>query len=437
METPSTYNARKNALVRHLAPKALPDTVVPKETNADKTTTAAVAGALILRPGSMTGPAHGDDSKVPESATVGSRGRKRSRSPTGNMDKMRSGGSSSSMAIIPVDPEMLKEAAESAKRKEVEANLANKPPWVLKRVQGGHDGRVRCLAMEPKGQWFASGSSDTIIKIWDLATGRCRLDLVAHKEAVRGVAISALSPYMFSCSDDHSVLNWDLETNAVTRNFHGHLSAVYTVNTHPSQENIIVTGGRDATVRVWDIRSRKDAMRFEGHTGSVLCSAVQRSEPQIISGGDEGFVYMWDLVAGKAMTRMTRHKKPVRAVAPHPVENTMVSVGADEARKWRLPSGDFYCNLNTMPHAPQGVWSCASISPTKDVLFTGSEDGAMRFYDYASHSMYQGGSTKDAKGTVLGEGGILASTFDVTGTRLFTAEGDKTIKMWQERETKE
>jgi pleiotropic regulator 1 len=65
-------------------------------------------------------------------------------------------------------------------------------------------------------------------------------------------------------------------------------------------------------------------------------------------------------------------------------------------------------------------------------LFTGSEEGGMRFYDWETSTMFQHGMTASAPGTVLGEGGILASTFDPSGKRLLTAEGDKTVKMWWE-----
>lgn len=37
-------------------------------------------------------------------------------------------------------------------------------PWTLYRVIAGHLGWVRCLAVEPGNEWFATGSVDRIIK---------------------------------------------------------------------------------------------------------------------------------------------------------------------------------------------------------------------------------------------------------------------------------
>jgi pleiotropic regulator 1 len=41
--------------------------------------------------------------------------------------------------------------------------------------------------------------------------------------------------------------------NQVIRNYSGHLSGVYCISLHPTL-NILATGGRDACVRIWDIR---------------------------------------------------------------------------------------------------------------------------------------------------------------------------------------
>ena len=48
---------------------------------------------------------------------------------------------------------------------------------------------------------------------------------------------------------------WDLEQNKVIRHYHGHLSGVYSCALHPTID-VLITGGRDSTARVWDIRTK-------------------------------------------------------------------------------------------------------------------------------------------------------------------------------------
>jgi WD40 repeat protein len=50
-------------------------------------------------------------------------------------------------------------------------------------------------------------------------------------------------------TDVTQVKCWDLECNKVIRNYHGHLSAVYSLSVHPTLD-VIVTGSRDSTARV-------------------------------------------------------------------------------------------------------------------------------------------------------------------------------------------
>ena len=39
------------------------------------------------------------------------------------------------------------------------------PPWKLMRVISGHLGWVRCIAVDPSNDWFATGSGDRTIKV--------------------------------------------------------------------------------------------------------------------------------------------------------------------------------------------------------------------------------------------------------------------------------
>lgn len=60
-------------------------------------------------------------------------------------------------------------------------------PWKLYRVIAGHTGHVRCCSVEPNNEWFATGSNDRTIKIWDLATGTIKLTYTGHVSSVRSL----------------------------------------------------------------------------------------------------------------------------------------------------------------------------------------------------------------------------------------------------------
>lgn len=56
----------------------------------------------------------------------------------------------------------------------------------------------------------------------------------------------------------HSLIN--SFTLQVIRNYHGHLSGVYCMALHPTLD-LIMTGGRDSTCRVWDMRTKLQVIR--------------------------------------------------------------------------------------------------------------------------------------------------------------------------------
>jgi len=89
-------------------------------------------------------------------------------------------------------------------------------PWKLKTVISGHLGWVHSLAVDPTNEWFATGSADRTIKIWDLASGQLKLTLTGHISSVRGLVVSDRHPYLFSAGEDKQIKCWDLECNKVS-----------------------------------------------------------------------------------------------------------------------------------------------------------------------------------------------------------------------------
>lgn len=189
-------------------------------------------------------------------------------------------------------------------------------PWKTYRVISGHLGWVRSVAFDPTNDWFATGSGDRTIKIWETASGKLRLTLTGHTEQVTGLSVSERHPYMFSCGLDKAVKCWDLEQNKVIRNYHGHLSGVYSLALHPVLD-ILATGGRDSTCRVWDMRTKVQIFALSGHQDNVCAILMQGTDPQIITGSHDKTIKLWDLRMGKTLATLTNHKKAVRAVCFH------------------------------------------------------------------------------------------------------------------------
>ncbi|KAI3386822.1 hypothetical protein SNEBB_003685 [Seison nebaliae] len=302
-------------------------------------------------------------------------------------------------------------------------------PWKLYRVISGHLGWVRSVAVEPGNEWFATGSADRMIKIWDLASGELKLSLTGHISSVRGLAVSPRHPYLFSCGEDKQVKCWDLEMNKVVRHYHGHLSACQCLALHPSLD-ILVTGGRDSVARLWDMRMKVQIHCLSGHRNTVASCLCQSTDPQIITGSYDSTIRGWDIVGGKTIFTLTNHKKSVRSLTMHPKLFSFSSASSDNVKQWKLPRGEFIQNLS----GHNAIINALACNPD-NVLISGSDTGSLYFWDWRTGYNFQRYQTKAQPGSIDSECGIYALTFDQSGTRLISCDADKSIKLYKEDET--
>lgn len=161
-----------------------------------------------------------------------------------------------------------------------------------------------------------------------------------------------------------------MEANKIIRHYHGHLSGVYALSLHPTLD-VLVTSGRDASARVWDMRTKAQIHVLAGHTATVADVKCQESDPQVITGSMDSTVKLWDLAAGKTMTTLTHHKKSVRSLAIHPTEYSFASgsAGENNIKKWKCPEGAFVFNfgghnaiINTLSVNSEGVFFSGGMS---------------------------------------------------------------------------
>nr|CAG4638352.1 EOG090X03RP [Cyclestheria hislopi] len=302
------------------------------------------------------------------------------------------------------------------------------PPWKLSRVISGHIGWVRCISVDPTNEWFCTGSADRVIKIWDLASGRLKLSLTGHVSTVRALQVSPRHPYLFSAGEDRQVKCWDLEYNKVIRHYHGHLSAVYSMALHPTID-VLVTCGRDSTARVWDMRTKANIHTLSGHSNTVASVVCQSAEPQVITSSHDSTIRLWDLAAGKSMATLTNHKKSVRAVVLHPSLYMFASASPDNIKQWKCPEGKFIQNLS----GHNAIVNCLAVN-ADNVLVSGADNGTLHFWDWKTGYNFQRTQAPVQPGSMDSEAGIFAVAFDQSGSRLITAEADKTIKIYREDE---
>jgi len=69
----------------------------------------------------------------------------------------------------------------------------------------------KVVRFSPDGRFAISGSSDTTVRIWDLATGSCLHDLEGHRAGVNAVGFGPHADFALSADSDGTVRRWELD----------------------------------------------------------------------------------------------------------------------------------------------------------------------------------------------------------------------------------
>jgi WD40 repeat protein len=83
-------------------------------------------------------------------------------------------------------------------------------PWFGQRPRGNLRNWIASVSISPDGALVAFGSSDAVITIWSIRSGRKRYELAGHTDSIKDVAFSPDGQSLLSISFDGTVRVWDL-----------------------------------------------------------------------------------------------------------------------------------------------------------------------------------------------------------------------------------
>ncbi|KAL3319631.1 F-box and WD repeat domain containing 11 [Cichlidogyrus casuarinus] len=189
-------------------------------------------------------------------------------------------------------------------------------------VLEGHTGSVLCLQYE--GDLLISGSSDTTVRMWDLANNKCIKSISYHTEAV--LHLRFRDNLLVTCSKDRSIAVWELNASRtdaqLKKSLVGHRAAVNVVDFDDTyivwstdtctyvrslighrrgiaclqyRDRLVVSGSSDNSIRIWDIENGVCFRILEGHDELVRC--IRFDSERIVSGAYDGKIKIWDLKA--------------------------------------------------------------------------------------------------------------------------------------------
>ncbi|KAI3816310.1 hypothetical protein L1987_16003 [Smallanthus sonchifolius] len=200
-----------------------------------------------------------------------------------------------------------------------------------------HTDYVTCLAAaEKNGNIVASGGLGGEVFIWDIEAALAPLTKSSE-------AADEDHPSGTNGSGNLLVVNNSLHTIGSSNNISsqtnicqgyvpisakGHKESVYALAMNETG-NLLVSGGTEKAVRVWDSRTGSKMMKLRGHTDNIRALLLDSTGRFCLSGSSDSMIRLWDLGQQRCVHSYAVHTDSVWALASTPTFSHVYSGGRD------------------------------------------------------------------------------------------------------------
>ena len=275
------------------------------------------------------------------------------------------------------------------------------------------------IAFSPKGQIFASSSSDKTVKIWDY-----RLEKTLKKVPDRSKEIPSLA---FSPSMDVLAIAvgsyidiWDYEYGKSDKIFKGHGGKVMCVAFSPDGK-LLASGSAAGFLRLWDMdhKSGRTKDRIKAHENKINFIAYSPNGEVLASASEDYTIKLWNGLSGDALRTLGGHEAAVLSIAISADGKYLVSTSNDfTARLWDISSGGL--RWDTKWHTYQTI----AFSPNGKVLAFGDSKGEIIYRDANSLGRLVASETTNMSARVN------SLAFSPCGKHLVSGTGDGKLRVW-------
>lgn len=243
----------------------------------------------------------------------------------------------------------------------------------------GHASSVSKILPVPESDMAFSGSYDGLIKLWNLTS----------KQALT-----------FDAEGRSTKSNWSFGKNEIASDHS--LSRCGTLDpvldfAFDTEQKQLMSGTRKGNCKVWDLHTAKQIGTVRAaHRGPVTC-LTRWSASIMVTGGQDGVVKVWDTRRGMPLVTQAVccHVNPVQgtASAVSCLEKTggLLATGGADKRVCLLDPRRNFQTLHVFDHHQAPIYTLRyAISAESPVLFSGAGDGTVHCVNLLSNAMLYG-----------------------------------------------
>ncbi|KAL4210745.1 WD40-repeat-containing domain protein [Rhizopus microsporus] len=230
--------------------------------------------------------------------------------------------------------------------------------------------------------------------------------LIGHKDGVYCIQFD--DDKIITGSRDKTIKIWDPQLYQCIYTLEGHAGSVLCLR---YDNEIIVSGSSDTTVIVWDMRTKRIRARLHGHTAGV--SDVAFDDRYIISSSKDTSIRVWDRKTFQPIRMIVGHRGAVNSIQIH--GNYLVSASNDTLIKlWEISSGKMIREFVGHHHG----LACVQFDGRR--IVSGSSDHTIRVWDV---------ETGLCTMIFAGHSGLVRN-LRLLGNRIVSASYDQTVRVW-------
>lgn len=290
----------------------------------------------------------------------------------------------------------------------------------------GHTSNVNCVAFSPDSRTIASGGSDNVVLLWEVATGKQRAALKGHRDLVTCVAFSPNGGFLISGDSSGKILHWDLATMQcyATVAAYSDIDGVRKLAFAPDG-TYFASGGSDGTLKFWHADSAKLLKTIRAHNDVVNTLAFSGDGKLLASGSRDSVIKIWNPDRGTEIAEIQEGARGTGTFAFKLDGAAFISSNAyGSAHIWDVPNRKILQKVEVDPEylvnrlvarSDWKLFAMAGGDPEKS-------DYRIRFFNSASgKTIIPGAGHNDY---------VISMVFSSNGRYLATGSRDKTVRIW-------
>jgi WD40 repeat protein len=248
-----------------------------------------------------------------------------------------------------------------------------------------HPAAVTTAAFSPDSELLGTGAADGRVRIWEVDSGRQIATLITGSP----VEHLAFDPKrdLLATAGGSVVWLWNTGTWKRQRILRGHRGAVIALSfSHGG--NLLLTGSRDATGRIWSLDSRR-VVTLSGHHAGLSSARFSPDDRLVATASLDHDIRVWDARTGKLTRPVLRaHFGAVSDARFSDDGRWLISAGPGTAGLWHVRTHRLVALLRGRPFGTRGPTGRGSIGllyaagfvPGTFRIVTSGQDGAVRTY---------------------------------------------------------